>query len=263
MSESKRQIPLTSGFILFGLYNLVIIGAGHGVATIGIMLVAVLFGSFPFDLNLVLLLLGWPGIILLFYEWRYAKANNQLFRSRVFFLYSGLLSVSIFGLIGISEVPEISLATAIPFFTALLFYSCQLLVNGTFAYKRFNQMPREVQLIVLSVIILLILTTGAVLTLRGPSFEGAPTSVTENEIIKQLIELDEYKIEEQRIDSLKDTGVNVELSIIVVGDSIFPEDSSKNLSIAFVEQDLDFTTSTLLIVKFDKDENKIVSVEKN
>ncbi|MFY0685004.1 MAG: hypothetical protein JXR20_10665 [Balneola sp.] len=127
MSQSKRQIPIKSGFILFGLFNLVIIGAGHGVATIGIMLIAVLFGYYPFDLSLVLLLLGWPGIFILFYELVYAMAKKQMLRSSIFLLFSCLLSLSIFGLIGISEVPEISFATALPFFIGLLIFSSRLL----------------------------------------------------------------------------------------------------------------------------------------
>ena len=253
----KKQLPIKSGITLFGLYNIVIIGAGHGVGTIGIMLVAVLFGSYPFDLNLVLLLLGWPGIFLLFYELMYAKAKNLSLRSSVFFLFSFLLSLSIFGLSGISEVPEISFASAIPFFVALLIYSSRLLKNKTDVYKRFKRTPLKVKLKVLLVFLLLVLTIGVI------SFNSEPSSVTEDEFFNQLIELDEFKMEQQRIDSLKNAGLKVDLSISVVNDSFFPEDSSRNLSVAFVEEDLGFANSTLLIVKFDKDKKRIISVKKN
>ncbi|MBO6523038.1 MAG: hypothetical protein JJ971_04370 [Balneolaceae bacterium] len=263
MNQSKIQIPIKSGFILLGLFNLVIIGAGHGVATIGIMLLAVLFGFDSFDLSMLLLLLGWPGIFLFFYELRYARAKNQMLRSRVFFLFSGLLSVSIFGLLGISEIPKISFATAIPFFIGLLFYLSRLLVNGPEAYKSFNQISHKAQVKVLSVLMLLVLTTGIVLTIGVNSFKGDPGSVTDDEFFKQLIELDEFIMEERRIDSLKEAGMKVELTISVVKDSFFPEDSSKNLSVAFVEESIGFANSTLLIVKFDKAQKRIVYVEKN
>lgn len=262
--QLKKLFPIKSGFILFGLYNLVIIGAGHGIATIGIMLfVAPFWIVSEFDFNNLLLILGWPGIFLLLYEIRYAKANNQMLRPSVFFLYSGLLSVSIWGLVSISEVPEISLVSAIPFFIGLLFYISRLLVNGAEAYKRFRQIPHKVKLKELSVLLLVVLTTGLVLTLGVISFKGDSRSVPDSEFFNQLIELDEFKMEERRIDSLKETGKKVELTISIVEESFFPEDSSKNLSLAFVEEDLGFANSTLLIVKFDKDKNRIVSVQKN
>ena len=262
----KRQLTIKSGLILFGLFNLVIIGAGHGVATIGIILLLAPFWLVSqFDFNILLLILGWPGIFLLFYELRYAKAKNQMLRSSIFFLSSSLLSLSIFGLLGISEVPEISFATAIPYFTGLLFYSSRLLlVYGSEAYKRFIQLPNKVQLKVLSVLILLVLSTVVVLTLGVISFDtAAPRSVTDNEFFNQIIMLEEFQIEERRIDSLKTTGKKVDLAINIIEDSFFPEDSTKNLSVAFVEEDLGFANSTLLIVKFDKEDKRIISVEKN
>jgi hypothetical protein len=115
----------------------------------------------------------------------------------------------------------------------------------------------KAQLKILSVIIVLILTIGFI------SCESESKPVTNDEFLNQITELDEFKMEERRIDSLKETGMKVDLTISVVKDSFFPEDSAKNLSVAFVEEDLGFANSTLLIVKFDKDDKKIISVEKN
>ena len=125
MSKSRRQIPIKSGFILFGFFNLVIIGAGHGVGTIGIMLIAVPFFMEDFSLCLsnILLILGWPGILLLLLETLYAKEKKQMLRLSVFLIFSFLMSLSIVGLIAMSEVSEISIASSVPFFLAFLILS--------------------------------------------------------------------------------------------------------------------------------------------
>ncbi|MFV1883763.1 MAG: hypothetical protein ACMZ7B_04700 [Balneola sp.] len=135
MSQSKIQIPIKSGFILFGLFNLVIIGAGHGIATIGIMLFVVFWVDLPFDTNMFLLLLGWPATLLLFFEMIYAKLKNKKLRSTLFFIISLLFTLSIFGLIGISEASVISFISAIPFFIGVYVH---LIRNQVRHNKRFK-----------------------------------------------------------------------------------------------------------------------------
>ena len=119
----RQQLPIKTGVILFGLFNLVIIGAGHGVVPIGLMMYGVLFwGDFPFDHNMFLLLLGWPATFILLFELIYAKSRSQKLRPFLFFISALLYSLSIFGLIGFSDAPGFSFVTALPFFIGLLVY---------------------------------------------------------------------------------------------------------------------------------------------
>jgi len=80
-------------------------------------------------------------------------------------------------------------------------------------------------------------------------------------IMDKIAQLPEFKETEKRIDSLKQVGIEVELTIGLVKDSFYPEDSLKNLSIVFIEEDYGFVRNTLYHVKFNKLTEEIVSIE--
>jgi hypothetical protein len=81
------------------------------------------------------------------------------------------------------------------------------------------------------------------------------------EIIGRISELSEFKKAESRIDSLKRNGIKVQIQISIIQDSIYPEDSLKNISIAFIEEDYGFDQTTLYEIKFNKTTEEIISIE--
>jgi hypothetical protein len=82
-------------------------------------------------------------------------------------------------------------------------------------------------------------------------------------ILDKITALPEFKRESNRIDSLKATGRKVDLQIVVVSDSFYPEDSVKNISIVLIEEDLGFDQIPLFEVKFDKTTEEIISISDN
>jgi hypothetical protein len=90
------------------------------------------------------------------------------------------------------------------------------------------------------------------------------TADTKNDVpsvINEIAELPEFKTAEKRIDSLKASGVNVDIQIIVLPDAIQPEDSA-NISTAYIEENYGFDQNELYEIKFNKLTQKIISIEK-
>lgn len=84
----------------------------------------------------------------------------------------------------------------------------------------------------------------------------------ESSFAKQLTQLNEFRIEEKRADSLKRKGADFEFIFSIAENSPFPEDSLKNLSVGFIQYDFGPDELMLYKVKYDKGKGKIVSVEK-
>ena len=84
------------------------------------------------------------------------------------------------------------------------------------------------------------------------------------EIIKRVIQLEEFKLAEKQIDSLKNaTGIPFQLTVDVVAQSFYKEDSTKNIALAFINKGVDVEKKIIYIIKYDKDQKKIISVERN
>ena len=82
--------------------------------------------------------------------------------------------------------------------------------------------------------------------------------------LNQIVHLNEYKNEQKRVDSIKmASGMSMHLQIDIVESSFFIEDKGKNISIAFINEDYPYDSNqTIYTIKFDKDKQKIISIDK-
>ncbi|QTE22811.1 hypothetical protein [Polaribacter cellanae] len=83
------------------------------------------------------------------------------------------------------------------------------------------------------------------------------------EFFKEIENLDAFKIAEKRIDSLKSEGIEAEISISILKESYYKEDSLKNISLAFINEGLDYSSNILYTIKFNRDTYKILAVIPN
>ncbi|MBS1507304.1 MAG: hypothetical protein JSS79_11720 [Bacteroidetes bacterium] len=95
------------------------------------------------------------------------------------------------------------------------------------------------------------------LTFTSCSTKKTDASDQTPDIIKKIAELPEYKREENRIDSLKAKGINVDIQIVIYPDEVHPNDS---LSFAYIEENLEFDQEQLYEIKFEKRTQKIISI---
>lgn len=81
----------------------------------------------------------------------------------------------------------------------------------------------------------------------------------------QVMQLDEFKQEQIRVDSIKKaTGVPVKFHVDIVDSSCLTEDKGKNISLAFINEDYPYDHNrTMYTIKFDKDKKKIISADKD
>jgi hypothetical protein len=82
-------------------------------------------------------------------------------------------------------------------------------------------------------------------------------------IMTRITELREFKAEEKRIDSLKQTGQKVDITISIIKASFDAEDSAKGVSTAFINEDIGFDETILYTIKFDSKTEEIISVKSN
>src|SRR5262245_61104170 len=80
-------------------------------------------------------------------------------------------------------------------------------------------------------------------------------------IMTKITELKEFKAEEKRIDSLKQIGQKVDITISIIKDSLDTEDSGKDISTAFINEDLGFAETILYTVKFNSKTEEIISIK--
>ena len=75
--------------------------------------------------------------------------------------------------------------------------------------------------------------------------------------------LDEFKQEQRRVDSIKKvSGIPVKVSVDVVDSSFLQEDKGKNISLVFINEQYPYDNRIMYTIKFDKDKQKIISVDK-
>ncbi|HVY75241.1 MAG TPA: hypothetical protein VG890_10445 [Puia sp.] len=116
---------------------------------------------------------------------------------------------------------------------------------------------------------LFILTVHASCQNTNPSIEKGKqidTTKSSTEIFfKQVMQLDEFKQEQIRIDSIKKaSGLSVKFHVDIVDSSFLTEDKGKNISLAFINEDYPYDPNrTIYTIKFDKDKQKIISVDKD
>ncbi len=82
--------------------------------------------------------------------------------------------------------------------------------------------------------------------------------------LKSIHELPELELEIRRVDSIKKaTGMKMKISIDIIGQSFYKEDSLKNIALGFINEDVGFDKKIRYIIKFDKIQEKIIQVCKN
>ncbi|MDF2193473.1 hypothetical protein [Paraflavitalea sp. CAU 1676] len=96
----------------------------------------------------------------------------------------------------------------------------------------------------------------------SPKSEDTSNPGTED-FAKLVTQLDEFKQEQKRIDSInKKSAFPVTVSIEIIDTSFFDEDKGKNISLAFITEQHPYEKRTMYTVKYDKDNKKIVTVTK-
>jgi ABC-type taurine transport system substrate-binding protein len=81
---------------------------------------------------------------------------------------------------------------------------------------------------------------------------------------KQIMLLDEFNQEQKRVDSIKKvSGVPVEVSVDIVDSSFLKEDEGKSISLAFINEKYPYDNRIMYTIKFDKNKQKIISVDKD
>ena len=79
---------------------------------------------------------------------------------------------------------------------------------------------------------------------------------------KKIQSLVEFKDTVSKIDSLKQSGHNIDVSVVAIWESILPEDSTSSIALYYLNEVLfNKIENPIYLIKFDKIKNEIVSVE--
>lgn len=79
---------------------------------------------------------------------------------------------------------------------------------------------------------------------------------------KKVQSLVEFKDTISKIDSLKQSGHKIDVSVVAIWDSILPEDSTSSIALYYLNEVLfNKIENPIYLIKFDKIKNEIVSVE--
>jgi hypothetical protein len=79
---------------------------------------------------------------------------------------------------------------------------------------------------------------------------------------KKVQSLVEFKDTVSKIDSLKQSGHNIDVSVVAIWESILPEDSTSSIALYYLNEMLfNKIENPIYLIKFDKIKNEIVSVE--
>jgi hypothetical protein len=90
-----------------------------------------------------------------------------------------------------------------------------------------------------------------------------PTKLATDDFFHQVLQLNEFKQEQKRADSIsKISSVSIKVSVDIVDNSFLDEDKRKHISLAFINEQYPYENRTMYIVKFDKDRKKIISIDK-
>ena len=85
-----------------------------------------------------------------------------------------------------------------------------------------------------------------------------------DDFFKQVLQLDEFKREEKRVDSMnKISQVPIKVSVDIVDSSFLDEDKGKNISLAFINEQYPFDRRTVYTVKFDNSKKEIIAIIKD
>jgi hypothetical protein len=89
---------------------------------------------------------------------------------------------------------------------------------------------------------------------------GTTKFATDN-FFKQVLQLDEFKQEEKRLDSIsKISQIPIKVSVEIVDNSFLDEDKGKNISLAFINEQYPYERRIMYTIKFDKSKKKIIAI---
>ena len=97
-------------------------------------------------------------------------------------------------------------------------------------------------------------------------FNSCAQKEFQDSIVNKISKLDEFKIAQSRVDSMKKEGINADISISVLSKMdgfLYSEDSLKNISYTFIEESFGFSNNILYTVKFIDSTKTIVEVISN
>jgi hypothetical protein len=80
-------------------------------------------------------------------------------------------------------------------------------------------------------------------------------------IMDKITALQEFKAEEKRIDSLKQTGMAVDITISIIKGSLDANETNNDISTAFINEDLGFDQKILYEIKFNSKTEDIISIK--
>lgn len=89
-------------------------------------------------------------------------------------------------------------------------------------------------------------------------------TIKSESFFQQISQLNEFKLEDKRIDSIKKaTLVPVKISVEIIDSSFLNEDIGKNISLGFINEEYPFDKRVTYTIKFDKTKQKIISIVDN
>lgn len=96
------------------------------------------------------------------------------------------------------------------------------------------------------------------------SKERSTTELTTDDFFNQVLQLDEFKLEEKRADSIsKISKTPIKVSVDIIDSSFLDEDKGKNISLAFINEQYPYDKRIMYTIKFDKDKKKIIAINKD
>lgn len=97
-----------------------------------------------------------------------------------------------------------------------------------------------------------------------PTEKSDAKQIKPEQLIKQITQLEEFKLAQKEIDSIKRvSNIPLDISIGIIDSSFLKEDEGKGISLAFIQQQSKYENRILYTIKFDKRNQKIISVERS
>ena len=90
------------------------------------------------------------------------------------------------------------------------------------------------------------------------------TKFATDDFFKQVLQLDEFKQEEKRVDSIsKLSQIPIKVSVDIMDSSFLDEDKGKNISLAFISEQYPYERRIMYTIKFGKNKKEIIAIIKD
>jgi hypothetical protein len=90
------------------------------------------------------------------------------------------------------------------------------------------------------------------------------TKLSSNNFLRQIMQLDQFKQEQKRVDSLKELSPgSTAFHVDIIDSSFLSKDKGKNISLGLIIEDQRYNQKeTIYTIRFDKTQQKIISIDK-